>query len=362
MNNEKLKVVHYMNQFFGQLGGEAEADKGFVVREGAVGPGMALQKMLGEKAKVSATLICGDNYFSKDPEAAAIEGLKLIEAYKPDIFFAGPAFNAGRYGLACAAICQIVIKQLRIPAITGMYEENPGVEAYRKNFYICRVGNSARDMLDGLGSMVKLAYRLVSKKKNEQLLTKENIPSPSEYNYFSRGILRNVFVENNAAERSIIKLLSKIKGDPFETEINLPIIEKIEPPKPIQDISHCEIALASDGGLVPKGNPDRFRSVANTKWACYNLDTFIPEDFKSSDFYIAHNGYFQDAVLENPYRLVPVDIMRDLVKEGKIGKLHRDFFSTTGNGGVTKTFVSMGDEIAEEMTKRGIGAVIFTGT
>ena len=58
MSNNKLKVVHYLNQFFGQIGGEDKADAGFSVKKEAVGPGMALQKELGEKAEISATVIC----------------------------------------------------------------------------------------------------------------------------------------------------------------------------------------------------------------------------------------------------------------------------------------------------------------
>ncbi len=55
------------------------------MKEGAVSPGMALQKELNGKAEIGATLICGDNYFFQDPEKGGEEGLKLIERYQPDI-------------------------------------------------------------------------------------------------------------------------------------------------------------------------------------------------------------------------------------------------------------------------------------
>jgi hypothetical protein len=106
MSVEKLKVVHYLNQFFGQIGSEEKADIGFLVKPGPVGPGLALQKALGDRADVLATIICGDNYFSKNPDMAGQEALQLIEPYRPDLFFAGPAFAAGRYGIACGAICR----------------------------------------------------------------------------------------------------------------------------------------------------------------------------------------------------------------------------------------------------------------
>jgi len=38
---------------------------------------------------------------------------------------AGPAFNAGRYGIACGAVCKMVQDRLGISAVTGMYQEIP---------------------------------------------------------------------------------------------------------------------------------------------------------------------------------------------------------------------------------------------
>ena len=362
MTEKKLRVVHYLNQFFGQIGAEDKADTGFTVKKGPIGPGLALQNELGDRAEVVATIICGDNYFAKNPQQAAEEGLKLIEQYQPDLFFAGPAFEAGRYGISCGAICQAVGEKLHIPAITGMYEENPGVEMYRKGAFICKTGSSARDMVNSLKKMTKLALKLVSREIATNLLTQENLPEPDEYDYFLRLILRNEYVEKTAAERSIDKLLAKIKGEPFESEVVLPEFELTEPPPPVKDLSTCEIALVSDGGLVPKGNPDGLSGRGNLRWTTYEIDDFLPEDFKSSDYEIAHTGYFPDEVLGNPSRLVPIDVMRDLVKEGKIGKIHPTFFCTSGNATVSRRCAEMGDEIGAEIKKRGVDAVIFTST
>jgi len=362
MTEKRLKVVHYLNQFFGQVGAEDKADTGFMVKEGPVGPGLALQNELGDRAEVVATLICGDNYFSKNPEQAAEEGFALIESYQPDLFFAGPAFEAGRYGVCCGAICKAVGERLGIPVITGMYEENPGMEMYRKDAFICNTGRSARDMAHSLEKMTKLAFRLVSGEKGMNLVSRENLPKPEEYGYFPRLILRNEYTEKTAAERSVDKLLSKIRGEPFESEVVLPRFEKVEPPAPIKDPGACEIALVSDGGLVPKGNPDGLSGRGNLRWTTYEIDDFLPDDFKSSDYEIAHTGYFPDEVLGNPSRLVPVDVIRDLVKEGKIRRLHPTFFCTSGNATASRRCAEMGDEIGAEIQKRGIDAVIFTST
>ena len=362
MSRKKLKVVHYLNQFFGQLGGEEKADIGFMVKSGPVGPGLALQKALGDQADVMATIICGDNYFSKNPEQAGEEGFKLIEPYHPDLFFAGPAFAAGRYGVACGAICKAVGEKLGIPVITGMYEENPGVEMYRKFAFICKTGNSARDMAESIAHMTRLAFKLIYGEKGAHLLSQENLPKPEEFHYFSRHLLRNEYVDKTAAERSVDKLLAKLRSEPFESEVTLPTFEKVEPPPPIQDLRSCEIVLISDGGLVPKGNPHGLSGRGNLRWATYEIDTFIPEDFNSSNYEIAHTGYFPVQILEDPNRLVPVDAVRDLIKKGKVGKLHPSFFSTSGNATVSRRCAEMGEEMGAEIEKRGVNAVILTST
>lgn len=362
MSEKKLKVVHYLNQFFGQVGGEEKADIGFMVKTGPIGPGLALQKALGDKADMIATLICGDNTFSINSEAAAEEGFKLIEAYQPDLFFAGPAFAAGRYGVACGAICKTISEKLGIPVITGMYEENPGVDLYRKYAYICKTGNSARDMTESISHMTKLAFKLISKEKGTHLVSRENLPRPEEYGYFSRIILRNEYTDKIAAKRSVDKLLAKLRGEPFESEVTLPKFEKIEPPLPVKNLLTSEIILISDGGLVPKGNPHGLSGRGNLRWATYEIDTFIPEDFNSSNYEIAHTGYFPVQVLEDPNRLVPVDAMREFVEEGRIGKLHPTFFSTSGNATVSRRCAEMGEEMGVEIKKRGVNAVILTST
>jgi len=38
-----MRVVHYLNQFFGGIGAEEHAGTPFEVREGAVGPGKLLE-------------------------------------------------------------------------------------------------------------------------------------------------------------------------------------------------------------------------------------------------------------------------------------------------------------------------------
>ncbi|MDO8479818.1 MAG: glycine/sarcosine/betaine reductase selenoprotein B family protein [Candidatus Rokubacteria bacterium] len=66
-----LRVVHYVNQFFGGIGGEDQAHVGVTVRAGAVGPGRVLETALGDGARVEATIICGDNFAHERAEDVA---------------------------------------------------------------------------------------------------------------------------------------------------------------------------------------------------------------------------------------------------------------------------------------------------
>ena len=45
------RVVHYLNQFFGQIGGEDKADAPLQVKAGPVGPGLAVKEQLGRNAR-----------------------------------------------------------------------------------------------------------------------------------------------------------------------------------------------------------------------------------------------------------------------------------------------------------------------
>ena len=40
------KIVYYVNQFYGQIGGEEAADQTPIVKEGSVGPAVAMQEAL----------------------------------------------------------------------------------------------------------------------------------------------------------------------------------------------------------------------------------------------------------------------------------------------------------------------------
>ena len=68
--NPQIRVVHYLNQFFAQIGGEDKAEVGPQIKPGLIGPGRALQQALGEHGEIVATIFCGDNFFAEHQEQA----------------------------------------------------------------------------------------------------------------------------------------------------------------------------------------------------------------------------------------------------------------------------------------------------
>src|SRR5262249_46107046 len=110
------------------------------VRTGPVGPGQALQKALGDSADVVATVWCGDDFVNERESAAVTTLVELIRPHAPDLLVAGPAFNSGRYGLACGRLCASVAEALGIAVVTGMHPDNPGVEVHRQKVHIVPAG------------------------------------------------------------------------------------------------------------------------------------------------------------------------------------------------------------------------------
>jgi betaine reductase len=351
MQRKRLRVVHYINQFFGGIGGEDKAHLGPQVREGAVGPGRAIQQVLGERGEVVATAICGDNYFAERTEETAGEIIRLTRPYKPDVLIAGPAFDNGRYGIACGAVCRAVQDGLNIPTVTAMYHENPGVGLFHKDVYIIQTGNSVRTMNEAVTGIVNLAIKLASGQK---------IGKPAEEGYIPRGIIVNETVDRIGAERVVTMLLNKLRGKPFESEVSQPKYDRVAPAFGIKDISSAVIALLTDGGLVPMGNPDRIESSGATHFGKYSLkgsDALKPEEFD-----VSHAGYDPVFVREDPNRLVAVDVMRELEKEKIIGRLYENFYSTTGVATTVENARNMGQAIAKELKSAGVSGVILTST
>jgi len=347
----KYKIVHYINQFFAGIGGEEKADWEPEVREGAVGPGLGLSTALGSDYEIAATVVCGDNYFGENLDKATDILIGMISKYNPDVFIAGPAFNAGRYGVACGTICKAVEERLGIPVLTGMYEENPGADMFRKDLFIVRTPNSSagmRKVLPVLSSLIK------------KMAEKQEILGPDEEGYLERGIRVNYFAEKRGSERAIEMLVKKISGEPFKTDLIMPKFDRVDPAAPIKDIKKARIAVVTSGGIIPTGNPDHIESSNATKWGKYDLtgmDRMSPDDFTS-----IHGGYDRQFAIADPDVVVPLDALRELEKAGAFGELANYFYATTGTGTATASAAKFGTEIGQQLIDDHVDGVILVST
>ena len=345
-----FRVLHYLNQFFGQIGGEAEADAPLGVRPGPVEPGQLLQSLLGTGAEVVATLIGGDNYVASDPERARREAVELARAWRPDAIIAGPAFASGRYGLACATLCEALGTALRIPAVTAMHADNPGVELGRRHAYIVSAATTARGMEEALGRMAALAGKLL---RGEPV-------TPAADAYVPQGILVNEIADAPAARRGVEMLMAKLVGAPYESEIPRPRWDRVPPPPPIKDPAAATIALVSEGGIVSRGNPERLESWGASKYLKYPIGTSA--DLTPDAYECIHGGFDVSFACADPDRIVPLDAARSLEREGRIGRLFPFWFSTMGNNTTLDNARRFGAGIAGELKAGGADGVILTAT
>ena len=349
----KKRIVHYLNQFYAGIGGEDMADVPPSVEEKVMGPGMALKMAFGEDAEIVATVICGDNYFGDHVEDPAFinELLEMIKKYEPDGFIAGPAFNAGRYGVACGAICLAVRDELKIPVVTGMYEENPGVDMYRKDMEIVVTKNSAADMRRAAPIMANLL-----KKK----LNGEEVLGPSIEGYHERGIRVNYWNERRGSERAVEMIVKKVKGEEFVTEYPIPKVDKVPPCPALDTLRGKKVAIVTSGGIVPHGNPDHIESSSATKWGKYSIEGM--QTALKEDWITVHGGYDRQFITEDPNLVLGLDVFRDLEREGVFGELLPYFCTTVGTGTSTNNAKRFALEFLPFLQADKVDAVVVIST
>lgn len=347
----KIKVVHYINNFFANIGGEEMAHIPPEIREGKMGPGLALEAGLGEGYEIVATAICGDSYFGENMEDAKATLVEMISSFEPDLFVAGPAFNAGRYGTACGSIAKEIEEKLQIPVVTGMYPENPGVDMFKVDLHIIETSISAAGMRKAMAAIANIAKKMVNK---------EEILSPAEEGYIERGIRVNYFNEVRGSKRAVEMLVKKMKKEEFTTEYPMPVFDRVDPNPAIVDLTKVKVAVVTSGGVVPQGNPDRIESSSATKYGIYSIAGLDSMDKK--DFMTIHGGYDRAFVTEDPNLVIPLDVLREYEKEGVIGELADYFVTTTGTGTSVGNAKGFGESFSKKLVEDGVGAVLLTST
>ena len=348
---EAIRVVHYLNQFFGGIGGEEQAYEPVQVKREPVGPGRALQAALGDQATIVGTLIAGDNYFTEELAAARPAVEAFLDELRPDAVIAGPAFDAGRYGLACAEVCRVASAR-NIAAVTGMHADNAGILTYRREVLAVSTGTDSTQMVPILRQMAALALKRV---RGEVLG-----PAVQE-GYVPTGKRHELRHEKFGYERAADMLLARMAGRPYHSEMCLTGYDDIAPAPPLPDLKDAVIGLVSSGGLVPRGNRDRLVGSKAEQFFRYDIgkvSSLTVEEWES-----VHGG-FGTLILNtrDPNYAMPLSTVRYLEDAGHIKEVYPQFFSTTGNATAVSAARRMGGEIAAELAANRVDGVLLVAT
>lgn len=351
--NKKMKAVYYINQFYAGIGGEDKADQGLIVYHEAKGPGTKLNEIWQGELEIVKTIVCGDNFINRaqDYDSVKDEIIETIRNSEADVLIAGPAFNAGRYGTACAKICDLAKNQLQIPAVTAMWKENPAIKMYVKNNYILPSTETAAGMRKTLPHLASFSLKLAKGLK---------IGGAKEEGYFPTGHRYNEYHQETGAKRVVDMLLSKLYQTSFDTEVPLRGFENIQAAPKITNMSDAKIALITTGGLVPKGNPDHLKQAFSVTYGSYEIGN--KETLKKDYYESIHGGYDTTDVNQDPHRLIPLDGLQALLKNHKIKGIYHKFLTTCGIGTNIESSNHIGAQMAKELNEAQIQGAILTTT
>lgn len=345
-----VRVVHYLNQFFAGVGGEEKADVGPDSADKPVGPAIGVAQALGDAGQLVGTVWCGDNYMAVKGAAAVDEVVGLISELKADVVVAGPSFASGRYGLACAELCVAVQERLGIPAIAAMHAEAPAAEEFRKKIIIVASTEKAIGMAKVLPVLARVALKVGRR---------EPLGPPAEEGYLPQGIRKNEFAPQRGSARAVAMVAERLQGKVVETELPLPKYRQVPAPPALPAEVPPLVALVTEAGLVPKGNPDRMPSGWCRVWAKY--DVAGVQDLTGDTFEVVHGGFDTSASNEDPDRQIPLDVLREMEEAGTV-RAYDGLYATCGNMGSMGEMQRIGLEMAEDMRKVGVEAAIVGST
>ena len=307
--SDPLRVVHYVNQFFGGIGGEDQADVGVTVR--------GRRRRAGPRARGGARrrrARRGHDHLRRQLRQRARGGRSRarsaaeLDRLKPDVLVAGPAFGSGRYGLACA-------QRVRGRAGIGASPRSPPCtrrtrarRAPRRGIYIVPTGASTTSMpaaLDGAG-----AAGAPRSARGETL-------GPAEVDgYLPQGRRRVHDRGRPGYQRALDMLLDKLHGRPYRLGGAVrarPSACRRRRPSPISRAraSPWSPPAASCARAIPTSRCRRTPcAITGTRWPSSSRS-------RRSEWEAYHAGYFNHIVNSNPNYILPLSFLRDLERQGR---------------------------------------------
>jgi glycine reductase len=346
---DPVRVLHYLNQFFAGRGGEEAAGLPVAFAEGAAGPGRLLQQRLGLAGRVIGTIVGGDAHVAEQPAAAMVAFVDLVRTHRPDVVVAGPAFESGRYGLACVRVCAAAL-ECGVPAVAALHPANPGLALRAPGTLVVPAAAHVTGMAEAIERLARLAVRLGRR---------EALGPAAAEGYLPTGDRRPVVHAEPGHSRALAMLVAKLAGRPFDSEMILVRPAPIAPAPALRDTGASRLALITSGGLVPRGNPDRMPQ----RYSRHRFEYGLPEhELVAGEWESVHAGYHVATVNATPNVVVPLDAVRHFQGKGRIGALSPRLRSLTGVGTPDAAARAIAGELAESLRREGAHGAIMVAT
>jgi hypothetical protein len=120
------------------------------------------------------------------------------------------------------------------------------------------------------------------------------------------------------------------------------------------------IALVTEGGLVPLGNPDNLEPLRARRFLKYRIAGM--NQLAAGSYESVDRGWDNQYVNADPNRLLPVDVMAEMEQSEPMFRVYDYFYTTTGVATTVEECQKLGESIAGELLKQDVSAVIFTST
>jgi glycine reductase len=232
-----------------------------------------------------------------------------------------------------------------------MHPDNPGVSRGRRETYIVPTGTATTSMPAALSALAPLARRLG---RGERL-------GPAEVEGYVGSGGRRVHDRGRPGyQRALDMLLDKLHGRPYRSEVPYAAPERVTPAPPIADLSRARIAMVTTGGLVRKGNPDRQVSANAVRYHRHTVAEL--ESLSPAEWEAYHAGYFNHIVNSNPNYILPLSFLRDLERQGRVGKVHEHIYALPGVSTPVAVSVGHGRSIAEDLRAGGVDGALLVAT
>ena len=118
--------------------------------------------------------------------------------------------------------------------------------------------------------------------------------------------------------------------------------------------------MVTTGGLVRKGNPDKQVSANAVRYHRHTvaeLESLSPQEWEAY-----HAGYFNHIVNSNPNYILPLSFLRDLERQGKVGKVHEHIYALPGVSTPVAVSMGHGRSIAADLKAGGVEGVLLVAT